>query len=271
MTAARGCQAAMLENRVRGGKVRCMNVANTAPPRRITVAITGASGAVYGIRLLEMLRGCDGVERHLILSAAGRLTCKHECGLRAAQVSRLADVTHQPGNVGAPVSSGSFRCHAMVVAPCSVKTAANIATGNTDGLISRAADVMLKERRPLVLAVRETPLHRGHLETLVKLAALGAVIFPPVPSFYHRPQAVADIVNQTCMRIRDQIGLTVEAAPRWGEAGGVAAIGDGDIPPRHPRSPRLKDCGGDDGGDGAVGDGGRGDGDINGEQRGGAS
>jgi len=145
---------------------------------------------------------------------------------------------------------------------------------------------MLKERRPLVLAVRETPLHRGHLETLVKLAALGAVIFPPVPSFYHRPQAVADIVNQTCMRILDQIGIEVDAAPRWGEAGGVAAIGDGDgdggdgdgdIEPRHPRSPRLKDCGGDDGGDdggdGAVGDGGcgDGDGDINGEQRGGAS
>lgn len=199
----------------------------TARPRRITVAITGASGAVYGIRLLEMLRACGGVESHLILSPAGRLTCKAECGLSVAQVSALADVTHPPANVGAPVSSGSFRCHAMLVAPCSVKTASSIATGNTGELVSRAADVMLKERRPLVLAVRETPLHRGHLETLVKLAGLGAVIFPPVPSFYHQPQAVEEIVNQTCMRLLDQVGVEVDAAPRWGEAGGVPAIGDG--------------------------------------------
>jgi len=194
--------------------------------RRITVAITGASGAVYGIRLLEILRSCDGVESHLILSTAGRLTCKSECGMSVAQVSALADVAHQPANIGAPVSSGSFRCHAMLVAPCSVKTASNIATGNTDGLVSRAADVMLKERRPLVLAVRETPLHRGHLETLVKLAALGAVIFPPAPSFYHQPKTVDEIVNQTCMRLLDQIGVEVDAAPRWGEAGGVPAIGE---------------------------------------------
>ena len=194
--------------------------------RRIIVAITGASGAVYGVRLLEILRDVEGIERHLILSRAGRLTVQQECGMTVSQVSDLADIIHQPANIGAPVSSGSFKVHAMLIAPCSIRTASNIATGTTDELIARAADVMLKERRHLVVAVRETPLHFGHLETLAKLARLGAVIFPPVPSFYHNPASIADLVDQSCMRMLDQVGIEVETAPRWGEAGGVPSIGE---------------------------------------------
>ncbi|MDD9877335.1 MAG: UbiX family flavin prenyltransferase [Magnetovibrio sp.] len=198
----------------------------TTDAKRVLVAITGASGAVYGIRLLELLGAVPGVERHLIVSKAGRLTITAETERAPTEVEALADVVHSGANVGAAPASGSFRLDAMIVAPCSIKTASNTAYGNTGDLITRAADVMLKERRPLVLAVRETPLHAGHLETLTRLAGLGAVIFPPVPSFYHRPADVRAIVDQTCMRILDQIGLTVEAAPRWGESGGIAAVGE---------------------------------------------
>lgn len=194
--------------------------------KRILIAITGASGAVYGLRLVEILNDVDDVETHLVISKAGRLTLSAELDRDAAGVEALADVVHLAGNVGAPVSSGSFRLDAMVVAPCSVKTASNIAYGNTGDLITRAADVMLKERRNLILAVRETPLHAGHLETLTKLAKLGAIIFPPVPAFYQKPQEIQDIVDQTCMRLLDQAGVHVETAPRWGEAGGIAAIGN---------------------------------------------
>ena len=128
----------------------------------------------------------------------------------------LADVVHAPANIAAPPSSGSFRLDGMIIAPCSIRTASNIASGNTGDLISRTADVMLKERRLLVIGIRETPLHLGHLETLTQLARLGAVIFPPVPSFYSKPQRVTDIVDQTCMRMLDQVGVEVDAAPRWG-------------------------------------------------------
>ena len=189
------------------------------------VAITGASGAIFGIRLLELLRVVADVEVHLVITRAGLLTMKAECELDRAEVAALADFTHMPANVGAPIASGSFRASSMIIAPCSIRTASAIATGVTDDLVSRAADVMLKERRPLVLAVRETPLHRGHLETLAELAGLGAVIFPPVPAFYHRPDSVAEIVDQSCMRMLDQVGIEIEAAPRWGEAGGIAALG----------------------------------------------
>ena len=194
--------------------------------KRVIVAMTGASGAVYGIRLLELLRDVADVESHLILSRSGRLTLAQETDLSAAALADLADVVHAPNNIGAAVSSGSFKVDSMLIAPCSVRTASNIATGVTDELISRAGDVMLKERRRLVIAIRETPLHLGHLETLTKLARLGAIIFPPVPGFYHRPAAASDIVDQTCMRMLDQIGVEVDAAPRWGEEGGIAAIGD---------------------------------------------
>lgn len=193
--------------------------------RRILIAITGASGAVYGVRLLQILASLDEVETHLVFSKSGRLTLGAECETSSGEVEGLADVVHSAGNIGAAPASGSFRLDVMIIAPCSIKTASNIAYGNTADLVSRAADVMLKERRTLVLAVRETPLHAGHLETLTRLANLGAVIFPPVPSFYHRPANVADIVDQTCMRILDQAGIVVEAAPRWGEDGGVSAIG----------------------------------------------
>jgi 4-hydroxy-3-polyprenylbenzoate decarboxylase len=198
---------------------------NQTPHRRILVAITGASGAVYGIRILEMLRGVPDVETHLIVSKAGGLTLMAECGRSVGEIERLADVVHAVGNVGASVASGSYRLHGMLIAPCSVRTASNIAAGTTGDLVSRAADVMLKERRPLVIAIRETPLHLGHLETLAKLARLGAIIFPPVPAFYHQPQSVTQIVNQSCVRMLDQVGMELDVAPRWGETGGPPAIG----------------------------------------------
>jgi 4-hydroxy-3-polyprenylbenzoate decarboxylase len=185
-------------------------------PRRVVVAITGASGSIYGVRLLELVRPLPDVESHLILSKAGRVTLAAECDRSSAEVEALADAVHAPANIAAPPSSGSFRVAAMLIAPCSIRTASNIAAGNTGDLISRAADVMLKERRQLVICIRETPLHLGHLETLVQLSRLGAVIFPPVPSFYSRPKEVGDLVNQTCMRMLDQVGVEVDVAPRWG-------------------------------------------------------
>jgi flavin prenyltransferase len=191
------------------------SAANTT--RRVLVAITGASGSIYGVRLLELMRPLAGVETHMILSKAGRVTLAAECDRSASEVEALADAVHAPANIAAPPSSGSYRFHAMLIAPCSIRTASNIAAGNTGDLISRAADVMLKERRLLVVGIRETPLHTGHLETLAQLSRLGAVIFPPVPSFYSRPAAVGDIVDQTCMRMLDQIGVEIDAAPRWGE------------------------------------------------------
>jgi len=185
-------------------------------PRRVVVAITGASGSIYGVRLLELVRPLADVESHLILSKAGRVTLAAECDRSSAEVEALADAVHAPANIAAPPSSCSFRVAAMLIAPCSIRTASNIAAGNTGDLISRAADVMLKERRQLIICIRETPLHLGHLETLVQLSRLGAVIFPPVPSFYSRPKAVGDLVNQTCMRMLDQVGVEVDVAPRWG-------------------------------------------------------
>lgn len=183
--------------------------------RRVLVAITGASGSIYGVRLLELMRPLPDVETHLILSKAGRVTLAAECDRSAEQVETLADAMHAPANIAAPPSSGSFRMHAMLIAPCSIRTASNIAIGNTGDLVSRAADVMLKERRVLIVCIRETPLHVGHLETLTQLSRLGAVIFPPVPSFYSRPAAVGDIVDQTCMRMLDQVGVEIDVAPRW--------------------------------------------------------
>jgi len=198
------------------------NPPNVNPPnvnnlRRIVVAITGASGSVYGVRLLELMRPLPDVESHLILSKAGRVTLAAECDRSSAEVEALADAVHAPGNIAAPPSSGSFRVRAMLVAPCSIRTASNIAAGNTGDLISRSADVMLKERRQLIICIRETPLHLGHLETLTQLARLGAVVFPPVPGFYSRPENIADIVTQTCMRMLDQVGVEIDVAPRWGE------------------------------------------------------
>jgi 4-hydroxy-3-polyprenylbenzoate decarboxylase len=179
------------------------------------VAITGASGAVLGVRLLEALRSIDGIESHLLISAGARATLAMETDLTAADVKELADVVHAEGNLAAPISSGSFRTRGMIVAPCSIRTLSGIATCNTANLIVRAADVTLKERRPLVLLLRETPLHLGHLRLMTQAAEAGATIMPPVPAFYHRPQTVDALVNQTVGRALDQLGLETDLVTRW--------------------------------------------------------
>ncbi len=192
---------------------------------RIIIAITGATGTVYGMRLLDMLRTQPDIEIHLVMSQSAKLTLKMEHDIEPGHIMGLAHEVHAPGNIGASISSGSFHSKGMIIAPCSIKTMSNIIMGNTGDLISRAADVILKENRRLLVAIRETPLHAGHLENLTKLARLGAVIFPPVPAFYNRPKTLEDIVDQSCMRMLDQFGIHVESAPRWGEEGGVPAVG----------------------------------------------
>jgi 4-hydroxy-3-polyprenylbenzoate decarboxylase len=169
------------------------------------------------VRLLEHLRGVKGVETHLVVSRAARQTLALETNLTVGELEKLADCTHSPNDVGAAVSSGSFRTHGMVVAPCSVKTISNIAYGNTADLIARAADVALKERRRVILMLRETPLHVGHIETMLRVSQIGAVVFPPVPAFYNRPRSVLDIVDQSVMRCLDLLDIECAAAPRWGE------------------------------------------------------
>ena len=193
--------------------------------KRIIIGITGATGTIYGSRLMEMLREEGDTEIHLVMRPSAKLTLKMEYDVEPDYINSLAHEVHAPNNIGASISSGSFASAGMIVAPCSIKTMSNIAMGNTGDLISRAADVILKERRRLVIAIRETPLHAGHLENLLKLAHLGAVIFPPVPAFYNRPRTLEDIVDQSCMRILDQLDVHLETAPRWGEDGGVLAVG----------------------------------------------
>lgn len=180
------------------------------------VAITGASGVVYGVRMLTALRDLP-VETHLILSRNGALTLAYETALKVADVEALADVVHRPDDMGAPVSSGSFQTLGMIVAPCSVRTMSEIATGVTTGLVSRAADVILKERRRLVLMVRETPLHLGHLRTMTALAEMGAVIAPPVPAFYSGPLSIDDLVDHSVGRVLDLFGIEAKGLKRWGE------------------------------------------------------
>ena len=185
------------------------------PPRRLVIAITGSTGAIYGVRLLERLRAHGGFERHLVLSNPAKRTLAEETDLAVKDVEALADVVHDNRDIGASIASGSFRTEGMVVAPCSVKTASAIATGHTDTLIARAGDVTLKEGRPLVLAVRETPLHLGHLRLLLSLAEIGAVILPPMPAFYTRPKTVDDIVDHTVARILDRLGVDHGLVPEW--------------------------------------------------------
>lgn len=185
-----------------------------ADPRRLIVGITGATGIVYGVRLLEALRGTD-IETHLVMTRAAARTLTYETDLTVGQVRSLADTVWPVGDIGAPIASGSYRTMGMVVAPCSVRSMSTIAAGTTDNLLTRAADVVLKERRPLVLLVRETPLHAGHLDTMKRLAELGAVIMPPVPAFYTRPQTIADIVDHTVGRALDPFGIDVGLATRW--------------------------------------------------------
>ena len=183
---------------------------------RLVVGVSGASGAIYGIRLLEILRRLP-VESHLAITRAAEVAVAHETDRKISEVKALADVCHRIDDLAAPPSSGSFRAMGMVVAPCSVRSVAEIATGLCGNLLTRAADVALKERRPLVLMVRETPLHAVHLENMARLAALGATIAPPVPAFYARPETLEDMVDHTLGRVLDLFGLESGGARRWGE------------------------------------------------------
>jgi 4-hydroxy-3-polyprenylbenzoate decarboxylase len=183
-------------------------------PRRLIVGITGASGAIYGVRLLERLRETD-VETHLIVTRWARVTLEHETDRTYAEVRELADVCYAESDQAAAVSSGSFRTDGMVIAPCSTKTLAAIANGFAHNLVCRAADVVLKERRRLVLAVRETPLHAIHLRNMQTLTEMGAVIAPPTPAFYNRPESIEEVVDQTVIRLLDQFDLQLESPSRW--------------------------------------------------------
>lgn len=183
---------------------------------RLVVGVSGASGVAYGLRVLDACRELS-VESHLIFSKAANLTLSQETSLSIAQVQDRADVVHKVGDVGASVASGSFPTLGMIIAPCSVRTMSEIATGVTSSLLTRAADVTLKERRPLVLMVRETPLHLGHLRTMVRLAEMGAVIAPPMPAFYARPATLEEMIDQSVGRALDLFGLSWKPVKRWGQ------------------------------------------------------
>ncbi|CAM8301419.1 3-octaprenyl-4-hydroxybenzoate carboxy-lyase [Enterobacter sp. MGH 24] len=185
--------------------------------KRLIVGLSGASGAIYGVRLLQVLRNVAEVETHLVMSQAARQTLSLETDLSLREVQALADVVHDARDIAASISSGSFKTAGMVILPCSIKTLSGIVNSYTDTLVTRAADVVLKERRPLVLCVRETPLHLGHLRLMTQAAELGAVIMPPVPAFYHRPQSLDDVINQTVNRVLDQfdIDLPEDLFIRW--------------------------------------------------------
>ena len=188
----------------------------TADRPRLIVGISGASGVVYGLRALDACREL-GVESHLVLSKSAALTLSQETDLSVSQVNAKADVVHRAADVGASIASGSFRTLGMVIAPCSVRTMSEIASGVTSSLLTRAADVVLKERRTLVLMVRETPLHLGHLRTLTKLSEMGAVIAPPLPAFYAKPASIAEMVDQSVGRVLDLFDLNWRPVKRWGE------------------------------------------------------
>ncbi|EOX7392264.1 UbiX family flavin prenyltransferase [Enterobacter quasiroggenkampii] len=185
--------------------------------KRLIVGLSGASGAIYGVRLLQVLRNVADVETHLVMSQAARQTLSLETDLSLRDVQALADVVHDARDIAASISSGSFKTAGMIILPCSIKTLSGIVNSYTDTLVTRAADVVLKERRPLVLCVRETPLHLGHLRLMTQAAELGAVIMPPVPAFYHRPQTLDEVINQTVNRVLDQfdIDLPDDLFTRW--------------------------------------------------------
>ncbi|RJG11473.1 UbiX family flavin prenyltransferase [Massilia cavernae] len=183
---------------------------------RLVVAITGASGVIYGVRLLEQLRASGAVESHLVMSPSGALTASQELDMKRSDIEGLADVVHNAKDVGATIASGSFRSLGMVIAPCSMKTLASIAHGLADNLVSRAADVMLKERRRLVLMARETPLNLAHLRNMTSVTEMGGIVLPPVPAFYTRPETVDDIVNHTVGRVLDLFDIEHEGlVKRW--------------------------------------------------------
>ena len=185
-------------------------------PRRVVVAITGASGAIYGIRALELLDAVDDVETHLIMSNPAKTTIGVETARTPAEVEALADHVHGARDIGAPIASGSFRTAGMIVAPCSIKSLSAVATSFSSDLVARAADVTLKERRPLVLMVRETPFHLGHLRLMERATEMGAVIYPPVPAFYNKPETLDDVVTHSVGRALEHLGGTVAGLSRWG-------------------------------------------------------
>ena len=190
--------------------------------RRFIVAITGATGAVYGVQLLRRLSALPGVETHLVISDAATLTLHQEVGLQRRDVEALAHVVHRNREVGASIASGSFQTDGMVIAPCSMKTLAAVSHGLSDNLIARAADVVLKERRRLVLMVRETPFNLAHLRNMTAVTEMGGIVFPPLPSFYNHPASIADMVDHTVGRVLDLLGVDNTLAPRWPGMGGAA-------------------------------------------------
>jgi 4-hydroxy-3-polyprenylbenzoate decarboxylase len=197
-----------------------------SPRRRLIVGISGATGIAYGVRLLQFLRELN-IESHLVVSRAGDLTRAYETELSAADLRALADVVYKPNEVGAAIASGSFRTMGMVVAPCSIRTLSEIATGVTSTLLTRAADVCLKERRRLVLMIRETPLHAGHLKSMLAVTEAGGIIAPPVPAFYARPRSLEDLVDHTLARVLDLFDLDVPSSARWGETPKSQELADG--------------------------------------------
>jgi 4-hydroxy-3-polyprenylbenzoate decarboxylase len=188
--------------------------------QRLIIGITGASGAAYGLAALKALRS-ENIETHLVISRSGQITAAHELGLKLSELTALADVVYKIYDIAASISSGSFKTLGMLVAPCSIRTLSEIASGVTSSLLSRAADVVLKERRRLVLMVRETPLHLGHLRAMAEVTEMGAVVMPPVPAFYARPASLDDIVNHSVGRALDLFGLDSKLVSRWGEEAGI--------------------------------------------------
>ncbi len=184
-------------------------------PKRLIVGISGASGSIYGIRLLQLLRDTP-IETHLVITRSARLTLTQETDMKAADVMSLASVVHPAENIGATIASGSFRTMGMVIAPCSMRSMSEIVTGVTSSLLTRAADVVLKERRRLVLMVREAPLHLGHLRSMTAATEMGAIIYPPVPAFYSHPQSLEQMVDQTLGRVLDLFDVETDAVSRWG-------------------------------------------------------
>lgn len=193
-----------------------------AAPRRIILAISGATGAVYGARLLQVLQGSPGVETHLVVSDAGWRNLQIEQGMAREAIEAFAHHVHDVRNIGAAIASGSFHCEGMVVAPCSMRTLAAVANGLGDNLITRAADVMLKERRRLVLMVRETPLNLAHLRNMVSVTEMGGIVAPPLPAFYLRPQSVQDVVDASVARVLDLLDVPHQLSDRWSVAAGEA-------------------------------------------------
>jgi 4-hydroxy-3-polyprenylbenzoate decarboxylase len=205
----------ILEHRTTGRVGRGTGLPYDVAMKRVVVGISGASGSIYAVRLLEALREDPGVEIHLVMSAAAKRTIAEETDLGPRQVEALAHVVYDDRDVGASLASGSFRTAGMIVAPCSIKTLSALASGHCDTLLARAGDVTLKEGRPLLALVRETPLHLGHLRQMVALAEIGGIVFPPVPAFYTRPQTVDDIVRQTVARVLERMGLAHEPLSEW--------------------------------------------------------